>query len=69
MNARKPRTVQPNQPRPPEDADVRTRLADFSDAESVRVLDAAVVVLVEVLARQAARECFAQCLLKDKELR
>ena len=69
MSARKPSTVRPNRPRPPENADVRSRLADFSDAESFRVLDAAVVVLVEVLARQAARDCFAQCFPKDKEQR
>jgi hypothetical protein len=62
MSARKPSTARPNRPRPPEDADVRNHLADFSDVESVRVLDAAADALVGVLARQAARQWFAEWL-------
>lgn len=69
MNARKPRTVQPNQPRPPEDADVRNAPTDFGDPESQRVLDAAADVLVGVVARQAAHECFAEWFATRKDLR
>ncbi|MGQ0737184.1 MAG: hypothetical protein ACT4QD_26500 [Acidobacteriota bacterium] len=42
--------------------------ADFSDAESFRVLDAAADALVGLLARQAARECFAEWLATRKDL-
>lgn len=68
MNARKPRTVRPNQLRRPEDADVRNAPADFGDPESQRVLDAVADVLVDVLARQAAHECFAEWLATRKDL-
>jgi hypothetical protein len=62
MNGRKPRIVRPRRLRRQEDTDVRSRQADFSDAESVRVLDAAADALVGVVARQAARQCFAEWL-------
>ncbi len=62
MSARKPRIGRPKGPRCPEEADVRNRPADFSDAESVRVLDVAADAFVGVLARQAARECFEEWL-------
>ena len=68
MSARKPRIVRPNEPRPHEDADVRNAPADFGDPESQRVLDAAADVLVEVLARQAARECFAEWFATQRDL-
>jgi hypothetical protein len=51
----KPRLVRSNVPSPPEEADVRSP-ADFSDPESVRVLDAVADDLVGPLAIQAARE-------------
>jgi hypothetical protein len=63
MSARKPRIVRPRRPRRREDGDVRNGSADFSDPESQRVLDAAADVLVEVLARQAAHECFGEWLV------
>jgi hypothetical protein len=40
--------------------------ADFTDAESQRVLSAAAVAVARELGRQAARECFMQSIEKQK---
>ena len=42
-------------------------LVDFSDPESQRVLSAAAGALIGELARQAARECFAESLANRTE--
>ena len=68
MSTRKPRIVRPKRPRPHEDADVRNAPADFGDPESQRTLAAAADVLVEVLARHAAHEYFAEWLATRKDL-
>jgi hypothetical protein len=69
MSARKPRIGRPKRARCTENADVRKFPADFRDAESVRVLDAAADALVLELARQAARDFFADWLAMHKGLR
>lgn len=65
MKRRKPRIVRQNPPRPTEDADVRSP-ADFTDPESLRVLDAVADALVGLLARQKAREDFATWLTSER---
>lgn len=56
MSAPKSRPVQSKRPRRQEEANVRNQSADFSDAESMRVLDAMFDALIEPLAIQAARD-------------
>lgn len=60
MSDRRPRLVQSNPLRPPEEADVHNQPADFTDAESQRVLGAAARQLARELGRQAARELWEQ---------
>jgi hypothetical protein len=56
----KPRIVRAKPPRV-EDADVdASRLTDFGDSESTRVLSSTARVLAGELGRQAAREYFAE---------
>ena len=60
MSARKPRIVRPRRPSRREDADVRSRPADFSDPESQRVLTVAARAVARELGREAGREYFAE---------
>jgi hypothetical protein len=60
VSARKPGDGTTTPPREPEDADVRSQPADFSDPESQRVLGAAARELARELGRQAARELWEQ---------
>jgi hypothetical protein len=69
MSAHKSPILRPKQVQRPEDADVRSGSADFSDPHSQRVLDSAAHALIEVLARQAARECFARLVATEDEPR
>lgn len=69
MSARKPCIRRPKGPCCPEEADVRNRPADFSDAESGRVLAAAADALIGELARQAARDFFADWIAMRKGVR
>jgi hypothetical protein len=67
MSARKPRLVRPEPlSRPPEDGDVRNQPADFSDPESMRVLDAIAEALITPLAIQQAREDHAKWLASQR---
>jgi hypothetical protein len=56
MSARKPRLVRPKRPRRPEDGDVRSHPADFSDPHSQAVLTVAVRAVARELGRQYFRK-------------
>ncbi len=68
MSAREPRIGRLKGPRRPEEAGVRSNSADFSDAQSGRVLAAAADALIGELARQAARDLFADWIATRKGL-